>query len=466
MSAGVKGAGVKGAGVALAGSVAAAALALALGSPPRDALAMIGIAGGGSLVAARLGRLLVRRLAHRSIRLQVLAISVAAVVAVAVGLVAGALTMFLSQHDLQALLVILAVAGAVGVSSALELAQQVEDASRTLGALARRIGADIAESPDPTTRPHPGAAPEARPSTVGTAELASLAGELAEVSLRLDESREREGRLEAARRELVAWISHDLRTPLAGIRAMIEALEDGVVVDTATVDRYHRAIRQEADRLAGLVDDVFELSRLDAGARIAAPVVVPLADLVAEAFDVASVAAERRGVDLVLGDDPDDSDDPGTDAGLVAVAPAELVRVVRNLLDNALRHTPPGGRVRVETRSFGGSTTVAVRDECGGIPETDLARVFERGFRGDRARSPGVDGGSGLGLAIAAGFVEAHGGSVGVENTGIGCCFTVRLPTVARPEGDAGTSPTAPTASRAPTERPRDEYRRLVAHEP
>ncbi len=481
--------GARTAAVALAGSVAAAALALALGSPPRDAMAMIGIAGGGSLVASLLGRLLVRRLAHRNIRLQVLAISVVAVVAVAVGLVAGAVSMFLSRHDLQALLVILAVAGAVGVSSALELAQQVEDASRTLGALARRIGADVGANSDATTAQHPrapsalverSAASTARAGgAVGTAELASLAEELAEVSARLDESRERERRLDGARRELVAWISHDLRTPLAGIRAMVEALEDGVVADTLTVDRYHRAIRQEADRLACLVDDLFELSRINAGARVALPVVVPLADLVAEAFDVASVAAEQRGVELQLsqldqsdtgGRDGNDGHEPdASEPGLVSVAPSELVRVVRNLLDNALRHTPPGGRVRVETRSFEGSATVAVRDQCGGIPEPDLARVFEPGFRGDTARSPGPGGGTGLGLAIAVGFVEAHGGSVDVVNTDTGCCFTVRLPTVARP---------AP-APRAFAERidslpdpcpdgrlDRGEHRLLVAHEP
>jgi signal transduction histidine kinase len=464
---------LRGATIAGFGAVAAGCMALALGAPARDAVAMIAVACAGSLVASCLGALLVRRLAQRPIRLQVLAVAVAAIAAVVVGLVAGAVTMFLSRHDLQALLMILTVAGAVGVGSALELAQHVEDSSRALGALARSIGntANTANTASAANTASEGnqlrsgldgiaglpAAAGTRPAdrgdgsarelpTVGPAELATLADELAEVSARLEESRARERRLDDARRELVAWISHDLRTPLAGIRAMVEALEDGVVTDPPTVDRYHRAIRQETDRLAGLVDDLFEMSRINAGVHGHGAVVVPLADLVAEAFDLGCIAAERLGVDLRFdrqaphdersrastahGGRPAGPGCSSVDDGLVSGSPAELVRVVRNLLDNGLRHTPPGGRVVVETSCHEGRAVVSVRDQCGGIPEPDLGRVFEPGFRGDSARSPAVHGGGGLGLAIAAGFVGAHGGTIEVANTDEGCRFTVTLPTV------------------------------------
>ncbi|GGS14934.1 sensor histidine kinase [Actinokineospora fastidiosa] len=237
------------------------------------------------------------------------------------------------------------------------------------------------------------------------------------------EARERERGAEASRRELVAWISHDLRTPLAGIRAMAEALADGVVSAPDEVCRYADRIGDEATRLSGMVDDLFELSRITAGALRLTLSEVPLRDVVSDALAAQTPVASRKGVTIhahadawpvVLGSDP------------------ELARVVRNLVSNAIRHTPPDGTVAIQVGVEGEDAVLAVADACGGIPEADLPRVFDVAFRGSPARTPPTPNpdpaGGGLGLAIAKGLVEAHHGRIAARNHGPGCRFEVRLP--------------------------------------
>src|SRR6202035_3714433 len=165
-----------------------------------------------------------------------------------------------------------------------------------------------------------------------------------------------------SRRELVAWVSHDLRTPLAGLRAMAEALEDGIVRDYETVSTYHTQMRREADRLTTMIDDLFELSRIHG-------------------------------------------------------------RALRNLVTNAIRHTPSEGIVQVQGEVERGMARVSVADACGGIAPDALPRVFDVAFRGETARTPGGDNGAGLGLSIARGIVEAHAGQIAVRNAGPGCLF-------------------------------------------
>ena len=240
------------------------------------------------------------------------------------------------------------------------------------------------------------------------------------------EARARERAAEASRRELVAWISHDLRTPLAGIRAMTEALGDGVVSSPADVASYASRIRAETERLTAMVDDLFELSKITAGAMQLTLSAVPLHDVVSEAIAAQGPVAARRGVrvqaapsrwPVVLGSDP------------------ELARVVRNLLSNAIRHTPDDGVVVVAAGVDGAEAWLRVDDACGGIPEADLSRVFDVAFRGTKARTPtaGADqpAGAGLGLAIARGLVEAHSGRILAHNHGPGCRFEIRLPLAA-----------------------------------
>jgi signal transduction histidine kinase len=250
-----------------------------------------------------------------------------------------------------------------------------------------------------------------------------LAQELEDMSVALEQARTRERALEASRRELVAWVSHDLRSPLAAIRAMAEALEDGVVSDRETVTGYHHRIAGEVDRLAGLVDDLFELSRTQAGVLRLQFEMVSLSDLVSDALSGAVPVAKAKGVRLeghLRGVCPE-----------LELSTPEVARALRNLLENAIRHTPADGTVSVEAGIDGGAAYVSVVDACGGIPDMDLERVFDVAFRGEAARTPG--GGGGLGLAIARGMVEAHGGEIDVRNEADGCRFTVRLPLAADP---------------------------------
>lgn len=235
--------------------------------------------------------------------------------------------------------------------------------------------------------------------------------------------RQRDAEVEAKRREMVAWVSHDLRTPLAGIRAMAEALEDDVAPDPTT---YYRRIREEVDRLAAMVDDLLAVSRLQSGHLDLRLEQVRLRDLVSDTIASATVLAEQRGVQL-SGECADDVtayvDEPG------------LSRALTNLVVNAVRYTPSGGSVRVVAATGERGTTLRVSDTCGGIPAEDLPRVFEAGWRGSAARTPGAATGAGLGLAVVRGLVDAFDGTVTVANDGPGCVFEITLPTTAPRDG-------------------------------
>jgi signal transduction histidine kinase len=214
-------------------------------------------------------------------------------------------------------------------------------------------------------------------------------------------------------------VSHDLRTPLAGLRAMAEALEDQVVTDPQTVRDYHAQIRRETDRLSAMIDDLFELSRIHAGTLRLHPRVTGLEEIIAEVLTSADPVARARGVRLT---------GTATRGMPVLADPAQLGRAVHNLVTNAIRHTPPGGTIAVTGDAADGVARIRVADQCGGIPDADLPRVFDVAFRGQSARTPGPASGAGLGLSIARGIVEAHSGGIAVRNTGPGCEFQLTLP--------------------------------------
>ncbi len=249
--------------------------------------------------------------------------------------------------------------------------------------------------------------------------LAVRVERLDDAQRQLSAARERDRAAEAGRRELLAWVSHDLRAPLAAVRAMVEAIEDGVVTDPATIRDYHQRIGQQVDRLSRMVSDLFELSRLNAGGIALHTDPVAIDTVVSEVMTASEPIARRRGVHLT------------TEVAGRPVALADhrhLVRVVTNLVTNAVRHTPAGGHVWVSSGTTADAVSISVQDECGGIPEHDLDRVFDTGFRGERARTPRDDSGSGIGLAIVRGIVEAHGGSIAVRNSDGGCRFDILLP--------------------------------------
>ena len=386
--------------------VGAVALAAGLGFPASDTALLVVAGLGGSAAATLVGAAVVRTLGRRSLQAHEVALSLTASAAVAAGALAVAAAMFLSTHDLRVLLVVLLISTGTAVTSASVLSARVGAGIERLAVLARRMDERGGE---------------AEGEAFGTVtELARAEDELRDARVRLEEARRRQSALEQSRRELVAWVSHDLRSPLASIRAMAEALEDEVVADTTSVQRYHRSIRGESERLSSLVDDLFELSRITSGSLELRRVAVPVEELLADAVALAAPSADVHGIDLRLALEED---------AVVDVAPAELSRVLHNLLENAIRHTPSGGHVLVETHRAGDHVEVAVNDRCGGIPVDDLDRVFDVAFRGDASR--GKAGGGGLGLAIAKGLVEAHDGTIDVNNHHQGCRFTVRLPVVA-----------------------------------
>ncbi|MCG6498323.1 sensor histidine kinase KdpD [Kitasatospora sp. A2-31] len=363
-------------------------------------------AGGAGL----LGWPAVRLLRRRSVALSLFCVAVVTVLAVTSGTFAVAEAMFLSPHDLGVVITVLGMAAVVSLVTAALLGRQVVAGSRALALAARTVGTDAGF----TAPAHP----------LG-AEFADLSAELAATSARLAESRAREQALDRSRRELIAWISHDLRTPLAGMRAMAEALEDGVADEP---ERYLTRIRTEVERLTGMVDDLFELSRIQAGALSLSLSRVSVYDLVDDALAGAHPLARRRGVRLEshrVASEP------------VEVDSREITRVLGNLLVNAIRATPEDGLVTVAARREADEVVLSVTDGCGGIPEPDLARVFETGWRGATARTPrrdpgtageGGDSGAGLGLAIVRGIVEAHAGRARVHNVAGGCCFEIALP--------------------------------------
>jgi signal transduction histidine kinase len=248
---------------------------------------------------------------------------------------------------------------------------------------------------------------DARAPEGGPAEVAELAASFNEMGANL-------GRLFDTRRELVAWASHDLRTPLANMQAMLEALEDGL----GDPDEYVPVLREQVHVLSMLVDDLFELARIDAGALTLEMHRLPVAPIVSSSLR--GVEAEARSRHVTLEAEVEDD--------LTArFAPEKVERVLMNLLTNALRHTPSDGAVAVRVEPGAGEVRVAVEDTGDGLDAEAQERMFERFWRGDQSRS---SRGAGLGLAIARGLVEAHGGRIWAEDReggGARVCFT--LPT-------------------------------------
>jgi signal transduction histidine kinase len=240
---------------------------------------------------------------------------------------------------------------------------------------------------------------------------------------RLEQLNEAEKALDLARRNLVAWASHDLRTPLTSLRAMLDALADDVVTEPETVRRYLRQSQHELSHMSNLIDDLFELAQLDAGHLEMMFETSSLSDLISDTLEGFRVRAQSKGVQLSGEVSP--SVDP------LWMATDKISRVLNNLVENAIRHTPEGGEVRLGAEVENGSVLVTVADTGEGITPEDQPYIFDRFYRGEKSRSrKGQAGeGSGLGLAIAKGLVEAHGGEIWVTADAVdGTVMCFRLP--------------------------------------
>ena len=257
----------------------------------------------------------------------------------------------------------------------------------------------------------------------GNDEIAQLADTFNDMARKLQEVEEKKRQLDAARRDLTAWVSHDLRTPLASMRVMIEAILDGVVSDPATIQRYLDSSRAEIEYLSRLIDDLFALSQMDADPLPLELQPTAIADLISDTLGSLEAKARQRGIRLE-GDVADDVD-------MVGLAPDKMQRVLSNLLDNAIKFADAGGSVTVRAWRSERHLRIDVQNSGSFIPAEELPRLFESFYRGEgsRTRSDNGDRGAGLGLAVARGFVAAHGGSIWAESDQkTGTTFSLSLP--------------------------------------
>jgi signal transduction histidine kinase len=376
-------------GVALAGAVASLGLGAALGvkaSELREMGLLLLIALIATVAATVAARPL---LSHASVRWRFVAIAALAVLVSLVNLGVLTLLMSVSHHDATLVAILLVYSVGAGVAAALALAkawgtgvERLVEGARFLadGNLEHRIG-------------RVGAGPE----------LDALAATLDDTAASLKRSLARERAGEQRRKDMITAVSHDLRTPLASLRAMVEAVDDGVVEDRPTLRSYAKEMRRSVEALSLLVDDLFELVQIDAGAIEAESERVRLDEVVRSALATCEPQARAKGLAVEI-DIPPDSE---------LLCSPRLVRVLQNLLQNAIRHTPADGTVRMEARRGRAGLELVVEDTGEGIAPAALDQVFEPFWRGDPARSTE---GSGLGLALAKRIVESLGGQIRVQS--------------------------------------------------
>ncbi len=396
-------------GIGLAYGITVLLTALWMQPPPADLFQLALIYAATAFVSAMVGLVVQRGGWWRRTGSLARALTVGYLLAAVLTLFnvwVAARLMFISPHDLALAGVLLFLASGVSVSFGYLLSNSLTGSLESMVVAAGKLSAG-----DYTTRV----------PVEGRDEVAQLAEAFNDMAERLQTADREARRMEAARRDFVAWISHDLRTPLAALRAMVDAIAEGVVEDERSLRRYLELSQGEINRLSAMIDDLFELSRLDAGHLKLEREVCSLSDLISDTVGTAAARAEARGVQLTGEVDP--AVDPAR------IAPREIGRALHNLVDNALRYTPPGGRVHLSAGLVDGEVLVRVRDSGPGVRPSEAELVFERFYRGERSRSREDGSGAGLGLAIAKGFVEAHGGRVWVEPAGErGAVFCFTLP--------------------------------------
>lgn len=328
-----------------------------------------------------------------SVRLQLAGLALLAVVLPLTGVLASGWVMF-HMHDDVKILSLSAAAALSAVVGALLLAGWiVRPLERLRRSSARLAGGEL----------------DARASLDGPRELADVARSFNDMAASIE-------KLFDARSQLVAWASHDLRTPLSSLRAMLEALRDGL----AEPHEYLPHIEEQVRRLSTLVDDLFELARIDAGTLTVEVRPEPIAPVVASCVRTLEAEARARGIQLQTRISPAVSD--------VSMAPDKVERILLNLLTNAIRHSLDGGAVVVHVEPQNGHVLVAVQDQGDGITSVAAERMFDRFWRGDESRTAAT-GGAGLGLTISRGLIEAQGGSIWAEHCPAGgtrVAFTLR----------------------------------------
>lgn len=300
--------------------------------------------------------------------------------------------MFASEHDLLLATVLLLFAGGIAVvlgsfftSTLIERIKKLESAAKSIesGNLSSRV-----EIP-------------------GNDEIAVLAKSFNQMAEKIQAADQKQKELESLRRDLVAWAGHDLRTPLSSVRLLVEALSDGFVTDPEVISEYLKQTKKHVDTLSILIDDLFQISQLDAGGIPLILEPASLSDLISDTLESFSGEAHQKGILL--------SGSAGKNVDPINIDVLWLGRAINNLVSNAIRHTPSGGSVTLCAEKIGDNISVSVLDTGEGIVPNDLPHVFERFYRGEKSRNR-TAGGSGLGLAIAKGIIEAHEGQIWVES--------------------------------------------------
>lgn len=313
--------------------------------------------------------------------------------------------MFASQHDLLLATVLLLFAGGIAIALGYFLTADLTDRIQRLEEAAHSIAdGDL----------------DTRITEKGQDEISDLAQSFNVMADQLQAAEQKKQEIETLRRDLIAWISHDLQTPLTSIRAILEAIADGVVDDPDTVQRYLSTAQKDVASLSSLIDDLFQMAQLDAGGLTLNLAYNSIRDLVSDTLESFSELASRRKVELR------GTVAPGIDS--VWMDAQRIGRVMNNLVGNALQYTPEEGSVDVVVHDSPQGVLVEVRDAGEGIKESDLPFVFESFYRGEKSRNRGT-GGAGLGLAIARGIVEAHSGEIIVSSSPeTGTCFSFTIP--------------------------------------
>ncbi len=388
--------------VAAAGAAGTIAVGAAIGMDGRELLDLAAYLAPALVITVIAMAIAGPLLSRASMRQRFGTVALVGTVVAMANLFVLAETMFVSRHDATLVGVLLVYSIGAGMGASLAVARTSVSALDRLASTARALGeGDL----------------EARVGDLSAGpELDTLARTLDEMAGRLKQAQERERQVETTRRDLITAVSHDLRTPLASLRAMIEAVDEGVVDDPPSLHRYAVEMRRSVNQLVGMVDDLFELAQLDAGAIEVETQRARLDEVVRSAIAVVEPQAQEKGLALV-------TDLNGTED---APCSPRMARVLQNLLVNAIRHTPADGTVRVDARMLPFGIEVAVLDTGEGISPEDLERVFDPFFRTDAARS---GGGAGLGLTLAKRIVETLGGRIEAESEPArGSRFSVLLP--------------------------------------
>lgn len=300
--------------------------------------------------------------------------------------------MFLDSHDFVLATILLVFATGIAISLGYFVSTAITDNIATLNRGASQIERGNLR---------------ARIPVAGRDELADLAHSFNQMAFQLEYSAKKQHEAERLRRDLIAWVGHDLRTPLASVRAIVEALADNMVDDPEHTARYLSNAKMNIHNLSNLLDEFFEMAQIDAGGLRLNIQPNSISDLVSDTLENFTERAQERGISLA------GKVEPNIDPAIFDAK--QIGRVLANLVENAIRYSPPGTSVKITAKRVKKGLVVAVTDTGDGIEEEDLPRIFEQFYRGEKSRNRST-GGSGLGLAISKAIVESHRGRLSVHS--------------------------------------------------